>query len=166
MILMESAVKIRCLVLRDGRSIRSVSRIARVLSAEYYQWLPSNGTTFSTVLPVVNADTLKQAISPVVDRDIVLVSDGHRGYPPCATAMGVRHDLSAANGPAFHIHGQQPPQPTEGATVIATKISTTTCNGFISSNSHHRPRREPVWPLLSHAMHTVPEPLKLTHLFC
>ena len=67
-----------------------------------------NGTTFSTVLPVVNADTLKQAISPVVDRDIVLVSDGHRGYPPCATAMGVRHEalnLSAgerARG-AFHI---------------------------------------------------------------
>ena len=50
-----------------------------------------SGTTFSTVLPTVTADTLKQAISPVVDRDIVLVSDGCQSYRPCAAAMGVRH---------------------------------------------------------------------------
>ncbi len=66
-----------------------------------------SGTTFSTVLPTVTADTLKQAISPV-DRDIVLVSDGCQSYRPCAAAMGVRHEalnLSAGERVrgAFHI---------------------------------------------------------------
>ena len=61
-----------------------------------------NGTTFSTVLPVVNADTLKQAISPVVDRDIVLVSDGHRGYRPARQqwAFATKPSIcQPANGP-------------------------------------------------------------------
>ena len=94
---------------------------------------------------MVNADTLKQAISPVVDRDIVLVSDGHRGYPPCATAMGVRHEalnLSAgerARG-AFHIQtvNSRHSQLKDFTVASQQNISTTTCNGFISSNSHHR----------------------------
>ncbi len=67
-----------------------------------------SGTTFSTVLPTVTAETLKQAISPVVDRDIVLVSDGCQSYRPCAAAMGVRHEaLNLSAGErirgAFHI---------------------------------------------------------------
>ena len=67
-----------------------------------------SGTTFSTVLPTVTADTLRQAISPVIDRDIVLVSDGCQSYRPCAAAMGVRHEalnLSAGERVrgAFHI---------------------------------------------------------------
>ena len=47
-----------------------------------------SGATVSTVLPAVNADTLRCAIEPVVDADIVLVTDGHRAYRPCAAALG------------------------------------------------------------------------------
>ena len=46
-----------------------------------------SGTTVSVVLPTVNTD----AIEPVVDKDIVLVTDGHRAYPPCAAALGVHY---------------------------------------------------------------------------
>ena len=76
-----------------------------------------SGMTVSAVLPAVNADALRDVIEPVVDEDIVLVSDGHRAYPPCAAAMGVRHEaLNLSRGErvrnAFHIqtvnsrHGQ------------------------------------------------------------
>ncbi|MCP5092701.1 MAG: IS1595 family transposase, partial [Gammaproteobacteria bacterium] len=67
-----------------------------------------SGTTVSAVLTVVNADTLRSAIEPVVNEDIVLVSDGHRAYPPCAAALGVRHEALNLSGgervrDAFHI---------------------------------------------------------------
>ena len=67
-----------------------------------------SGTTVSAVLPAVNADTLQSAIEPVVDDDIVLVTDGHRAYPPCAAALGVRHEALNLSGgervrDAFHI---------------------------------------------------------------
>ncbi len=76
-----------------------------------------SGMTVSAILPAVNADALRDVIEPVVDEDIVLVSDGHRAYPPCAAAMGVRHAaLNLSGGErvrnAFHIqtansrHGQ------------------------------------------------------------
>ena len=51
-----------------------------------------SGTTISEVLPAVNAETLQAVLEPAVDTDIVLVSDGHGSYPPCAAAMGVRHE--------------------------------------------------------------------------
>ena len=67
-----------------------------------------SGMTISAVLPAVNADALRAAIEPVVDDDIVLVSDGHRADLPCAAAMGVRHEaLNLSGGErvrnAFHI---------------------------------------------------------------
>ena len=67
-----------------------------------------SGTTISEVLPAVNAETLQAALEPVLDTDIVLVSDGHGSYPPCAAAMGVRYEalnLSAGERvrDAFHI---------------------------------------------------------------
>ena len=67
-----------------------------------------SGMTVSATLPAAGSDTLRQATPPVVDGDIVLVSDGHRAYPPCARAMGVRHEaLNLSNGErvrgAFHI---------------------------------------------------------------
>ena len=76
-----------------------------------------SGVTVSAVLPAVYADALRDVIEPVVDDDIVPVSDGHRAYPPCAAAMGVRHEaLNLSGGErvrnAFHIqtvnsrHGQ------------------------------------------------------------
>ncbi len=67
-----------------------------------------SGTTVSAVLTVVNADTLRSAIEPVIDDDIVLVTDGHRAYPPCAAALGVHHEVLNLSGgervrDAFHI---------------------------------------------------------------
>lgn len=67
-----------------------------------------SGTTVSAVLTVVNADTLRSAIEPVVNEDIVLVTDGHRAYPHCAAALGVRHEALNLSGgervrDAFHI---------------------------------------------------------------
>ncbi len=67
-----------------------------------------SGMTVSAVLPAVNTDTLRDVIEPVVDEDIVLVSDGHRAYPPCAAATGVRCEaLNPSGGErvrnAFHI---------------------------------------------------------------
>ncbi len=67
-----------------------------------------SGAPVRTVLPAVNADTLRSAIEPVVDADIVLVTDGHRAYPPCAAALGVHHEALNLSGgergrDAFHI---------------------------------------------------------------
>ena len=60
------------------------------------------------MLPKVSADALKEALEPVVETDIVPVSDTDRAYPPCAAALGVRHEaLNMSAGErvrdAFHI---------------------------------------------------------------
>ena len=67
-----------------------------------------SGATVSVVLPAVNVDTLRSAVEPVVDADIVLVTDGHRACPPCAAAPGLRHEALNLSGgervrDAFHI---------------------------------------------------------------
>ncbi len=51
-----------------------------------------SGATVSAVLPAVNADPLREVIAPVVDEDIVLVTDGHRACPRCAAAIGAHHE--------------------------------------------------------------------------
>ena len=51
-----------------------------------------SGATVSAVLPAVNADPLREVIAPVVDEDIVLVTDGHRADPQCAAAIGAHHE--------------------------------------------------------------------------
>ncbi len=48
------------------------------------------------------------AIESVLDGDIVPVSDGHRTHPPCAAAIGVRHEVLNLSGAerilnTFHI---------------------------------------------------------------
>ena len=52
--------------------------------------------TVSAVLPAVNADTLAdtlpEVIAPIVDENIVLLTDGHRAYPGCAAATGAHHE--------------------------------------------------------------------------
>lgn len=58
-----------------------------------------SGTTMGAVLPALNADSLQTAFEPVLEQDAILVSDGHRSYPPCARAMGVRHEaLNVSSG--------------------------------------------------------------------
>jgi len=96
---------------RAGRRGLSSGQVPVLVAAD------RGGMTVSAILPAVNADALREAIEPVVDDDIVPVSDGHRAYPPCAAAMGVRHEaLNLSRGErvrnAFHIqtvnsrHGQ------------------------------------------------------------
>ena len=90
-----------------------------------------SGATVSAVLPAVNADTLAdtlpEVIAPVVDENIVLLTDGHRACPGCAAATwgasrsiepvtkgtGARH-LS-------HSDGQQPTQPVEGLLAVLSR---------------------------------------------
>ena len=67
-----------------------------------------SGATVCAVLPAVNADTLREVIAPVVDEDIVLVTDGHRADPRCAAAIGAHHEAlnlsrSERVRGAFHI---------------------------------------------------------------
>lgn len=50
------------------------------------------GTTHSRVLPNVSAEALSGSLAPWVAHDALLVSDGHRSYPPCAEALGIRHE--------------------------------------------------------------------------
>ena len=58
-----------------------------------------SGTTFSTVLPKVNSNTLHKALAPVIDKDALLVTDGNNSYPLCATALGVSHEaLNQSSG--------------------------------------------------------------------
>ena len=51
-----------------------------------------SGTTFSAVLPRVDAPVLSAALDPVLAKDAPLVSDGGASYPPCAAALGVSHE--------------------------------------------------------------------------
>ena len=105
-----------------------------------------SGMTVSAVLPAVNADALRDVIEPAVDDDIVLVSDGHRAYPPCVAAMGVRHEaLNLSGGErvrnAIHIqtvnsrHGLLKCFLRRYRTAGSRPgISTTACDGFSRSN--------------------------------
>ena len=62
------------------------------------------GTTFSAVLPRVDAMVLTAALDPVVARDALLVSDGGASYPPCAAALGVSHEsLNRSMGEDLHV---------------------------------------------------------------
>ena len=51
-----------------------------------------SGTTFSAVLPRVDATVLTAALDPVVAKDALLVSGGGASYSPCAAALGVSHE--------------------------------------------------------------------------
>ena len=51
-----------------------------------------SGTTASSVLPSVTAASVQSALEPRIDDDILLVTDGNNVYPPCAKALGIRHE--------------------------------------------------------------------------
>ena len=50
------------------------------------------GTTFSAVLPAVNANAPREALAPIIDKNALLVTDGNTSYPSCAAALGVSHE--------------------------------------------------------------------------
>ena len=79
-----------------------------------------SGTTFSAVLPKVDAMVLTAALDPVLARDALLVSDGGASYP--AVRRSPRGEprepqpVDGGTGPGRSAcaDGEQPPQPLEG----------------------------------------------------
>ena len=69
-------------VLESRKGARKLGRKAR----------RRGGTTFSAVLPTVDATALTAALEPVVAKNALLVSDGGTSYPPCAVALAVSHE--------------------------------------------------------------------------
>ena len=51
-----------------------------------------SGTTVCSVLPSVTAASVQSALEPRIDDDILLVTDGNNVYPPCAKALGIKHE--------------------------------------------------------------------------
>ena len=51
-----------------------------------------SGTTACSVLPSVTAASVQSALEPRIDDDILLVTDGNNVYPPCAKALGIKHE--------------------------------------------------------------------------
>ena len=51
-----------------------------------------SGTTACSVLPSVTADSVQCALEPRIYDDILLVTDGNNVYPPCAKALGIKHE--------------------------------------------------------------------------
>ena len=67
------------------------------------------GTTVSAILPAVNADAILDVLSPVLNKDALLVTDGARVYPVCADKLGVSHqalNLSAGERIRGDLHIQ------------------------------------------------------------
>ena len=51
-----------------------------------------SGTTACSVLSSVTAASIQSALEPRIDDDILLVTDGNNIYPPCAKALGIKHE--------------------------------------------------------------------------
>ncbi len=52
-----------------------------------------SGATVCAVLPEASAVAIQAVLEPVIDKDVLLVTDGARAYPPCATALGISHEV-------------------------------------------------------------------------
>lgn len=52
-----------------------------------------SGATLSAVLPTISADAFHAVLAPVLDKDVLLVTDGCTSYPPCAVRLGVSHEV-------------------------------------------------------------------------
>ena len=50
------------------------------------------GATLSHTLPALNADSVREALEPVIARDALLVSDASGCYPPAAAALIIPHE--------------------------------------------------------------------------
>ena len=51
-----------------------------------------SGTTVCSVLPSVTGDNVQAVLEPMIDDDIILVTDGNNIYPPCAKSLGIKHE--------------------------------------------------------------------------
>ena len=52
----------------------------------------SHGATLSHTLPALNADSVREALEPVIARDALLVSDANRCYLPVTAALDIPHE--------------------------------------------------------------------------
>ena len=87
-----------------------------------------SGTTFSAVLPRVDAMVLTAALGLVVARDALLVSDGGASYPPTVRRRARSEprepqpvDGGTGSGRSACADGEQPPQPLEGLPATPTR---------------------------------------------
>ncbi|MCK5354064.1 MAG: IS1595 family transposase [Methyloprofundus sp.] len=68
-----------------------------------------SGITSEAILPRVTADALAEVLTPLLDSDAILCSDGHRSYQAFSRESGISHrpvNLSAGNrviDKAFHV---------------------------------------------------------------
>ena len=67
-----------------------------------------SGTTAFSVLRSVTGDNVQAVLEPVIDDDIILVTDGNNIYPRCAKSLGIKHEaLNISAGErkrgSFHI---------------------------------------------------------------
>ena len=51
-----------------------------------------SGTTVCSVLPSVTGDNVQAVLEPMIDDDIILVTDGNNIYLPCAKSLGIKHE--------------------------------------------------------------------------
>lgn len=59
-----------------------------------------SGTTITAVLPAITAEAIGAVLSPALDKDALLVTDGCTSYRPCAAVLGVSHEaLNQSDGP-------------------------------------------------------------------
>ena len=70
----------------DKAAKRGLSDVLVLVAAD------RSGTTFSAVLPLVNANALREALAPIIDKNVLLATDGNTSYPSCAAALGVSHE--------------------------------------------------------------------------
>ena len=66
------------------------------------------GATLSDTLPALNADSVKDALEPVVARNASLVSDASGCYPPVAAALDIPHEAPPGSGSAAPFTSRRP----------------------------------------------------------
>ena len=87
----------------DRKAHRRGGKICkRCLSAESVPILVAvdcSGTTVCSVHPSVTAESVECLLEPMINDDVLLVTDGNDVYPPCAKSVGVRHEaLNQSSG--------------------------------------------------------------------
>ena len=119
------------------------------------------GATLGYTLPALNADSVKDALEPVVARDALLVSDASGCYPPVAAALDIPHEAPPGSESAAPFTSRRPTAATarsrasRGASAASPPRTSIAIypRWFHPLNSATSHRREPVsrprWP--SHA---------------
>ena len=134
------------------------------------------GATLSHTLPALNADSVREALEPVIARDALLVSDASGCYPPAAAALTIPHE-SINRSAGERVRGACTSRRSTAATARSRgfcepsaasppRTSTAISDGSISSNSATGHPRERVsrrqWPDHAYVSRIEPRNLPLT----